>query len=265
MPLRVLVACEMSGRVRDAFAVRGWEAWSADLLPSETPVRLTAFPPGDPADAVLGPDGLPPQFHYQGDVRDLFGKRHPVNYLHYLGHNAPGTSQTRLWDLVIAHPPCTDLSYAGARWFAAKQGDGRQQAAADFFTEMTEAPSPLIAVENPHSVMQKLYRYPDQIVQPWMFGDPFVKGIHLWLKGLPKLEPAHREGDYPQFLRATTGGGSWRSDKAASRSDMSAYEDSEGRASRAKVRSRTFEGLAKAMAAQWGAFAENYYRERDLG
>ena len=59
MPLRVLVACEMSGRVRDAFAVRGWEAWSADLLPSETPVRLTAFPPGDPADAVLGPDGLP--------------------------------------------------------------------------------------------------------------------------------------------------------------------------------------------------------------
>jgi hypothetical protein len=270
MPLRVLVGCEMSGRVRDAFAQRGWEAWSADLLPSESPdcdYRSVSVVPGD-GDIIDGKAGGIAR-HYQGDCRDLFTITHPVNarrgyeILHRHMSTAPG-GPLPLWDLIIAHPPCNDLSYAGARWFKAKQADGRQQTAADFFMSMVYAPSPLTAIENPHSVMQKLYRYPDQVVQPWMFGDPYVKGIHLWLKGLPELVPTHAEGDYPELFRVATGGGSWRTDKAAERRLMSAYEDGEGRVNRARVRSRTFKGLAAAMAGQWGAFAEGYYRERDL-
>jgi hypothetical protein len=262
--MRVLVACEMSGRVRDAFARRGWEAWSADLLPSETPVRWTVT-----GGITHGDGGDYPGFHYQGDCRDLFDPMHPVNGERWL-LNWAEPDKYPLWDLVIAHPPCDHLSYAGARWFKAKQvvppgkDKSPQQEAADFFTDMINAPSPLVAVENPHCIMQRLYRYPNQIVQPWMFGDPYVKGIHLWLQGLPKLTPTHAEGDYPELFRTATGGGSWRTDKAAERKLMSAYEDGEGRVNRARVRSRTFKGLAGAMAAQWGAFAENYYRERDL-
>lgn len=159
---------------------------------------------------------------------------------------------------------CTDLSYAGARWFKDKDqrrgGDGRMQCAMSFFKGMYAAPSPLVAVENPHSVMQE-WKKPDQVVQPWMFGDPYSKGIHLWLRKLPPLKQTHYEKDYPFLLRAATGGGSWRTDKAAERARMSAYEDSEGRANRAKVRSRTFPGIAKAMAQQWGDFAVEYYRD----
>lgn len=255
-PLRVFVACECSGRVRDAFAARGWEAWSADRLPSETPVRYTLFPDGNRgADPLRDGAG---GYHYQGDCRDLFDPIHPVNNGRYLLHWA---ETAPLWDLIVAHPPCDHISYAGARWFAQKQADGRQAAASQFFMEMVSAPSPLVAVENPHSVMQKLYRPPTQVVQPWHFGDPYVKGIHLWLKGLPKLLPAYRETDFPQLFRTATGGGSWRTDVAAGRKAMSAYEDSEGRKNRARVRSRTFPGLARAMADQWGAFAEEFYRD----
>ena len=230
--LRVLVGCECSGRVRDAFAARGWEAWSADLLPSESAPH--AWPNED-----WEHDGL--AFHYQGDVRDLFDQH---------------------WDLFIAHPPCTDLSYAGAVWFKLKDarrgGDGRMQEAAAFFMEMLDAPSPFIAVENPHSIIQEPQWAgpPTQSVQPWWFGDPYEKRIDLWLKGLPKLmidNPVQCLG------RVATGGGSWRTDKAAGKRAMSTYEDSEKRVNRAKVRSRTLPGLARAMAAQWGTFAEEHY------
>ena len=238
MRLRVLVACEMSGRVRDQFAARGWEAWSADLLPSESP-DFQSLSNGD-------------AHHYQGDVRDLFSWSHPVN----LPRLDDKDTSLPLWDLIIAHPPCTDLSYAGARWFKEKQADGRQAAAAAFFMEMVNSPSPLTAVENPHSVMQRLYRGPDQIVQPYEFGDPYIKGIHWWLKGLPLLKDTSR---VDPVGRVTTGGGSWRTDVALERKGMSAYEDSEGRKNRAKVRSRTFPGLASAIAGQWGSFAEEYY------
>lgn len=261
--LRCLIACECSGRVRDAFAKRGWEAWSADLLPSETPVRRTHTQNG----SLAGPNSVPDEaYHYQGDVRDLFNWNHVVNenrstYERYTHVDRPAPP---LWDLVIAHPPCTDLSYAGARWFKDKDqrrgGDGRMQCAMSFFKGMYAAPSPLVAVENPHSVMQE-WKKPDQVVQPWMFGDPYSKGIHLWLRKLPPLKQTHYEKDYPFLLRAATGGGSWRTDKAAERARMSAYEDSEGRANRAKVRSRTFPGIAKAMAQQWGDFAVEYYRD----
>ena len=141
--MRVLVGCEYSGVVRDAFRRLGHDAWSCDIEPT----------------AVPGP-------HLQGDVRDVFG----------MG-----------WDLAILHPPCTHLSVSGARHFAAKQADGRQAEAIQFFMDCINAPIPKIAVENPVCIMSRLYRKPDQIVQPWMFGDNASKATCLWLKGLPKL------------------------------------------------------------------------------
>jgi hypothetical protein len=251
--LRVLCACECSGRVRDAFAARGWESWSADLLPSETPALYLAL-----ADGCYDIDAGAPAntHHYQGDVRDLFSKRHPVNYQHYLEHSAPGTAGTHLWDLVIAFPACTHLSLAGAVHWKAKRADGRQQAAADFFMDMISAPSPLVAVENPRGDMTRRYRPPDQYVQPYMFGDELTKLTGLWVKGLPLLAPDKVVGP---GQRVATGGGSWRTDIKAGRGANNKHEDSEGRKNRQKVRNRTPLGLARAMAAQWGAFAEEYY------
>ena len=279
MQLRVLVACECSGRVREAFATRGWEAWSADLLPSETPAKYLAREIVDKwglgyivsHPRFIAPEGhMAAGYHYEGDCRDLFNWNHPVNYMRSaLERQTPvWKPKVPLWDMIIGHPPCTDLSYAGARWFRFKDadrgGDGSMQRAAGFFMEIVNSPSPFVAVENPHCVMQtkRFYRLPDQVVNPYWFGDPYIKGIHLWLKGLPRLKATHGEADFPEMFRATTGGGSWTTDKTAGRKNMSAYEDSEKRINRAKVRSRTFPGLAREMASQWGDFAERYYREQ---
>lgn len=210
MTLRMLAACEHSGRVRDAFAARGWDAWSCDLLPSEQPGQ-----------------------HIIGDILSVF--------------------EWSEWDLVIAFPPCTDLSLAGAGHWKAKQADGRQQAAAEFFMKMMDAPARHVAVENPRGVMARLFRPPDQIVEPFWFGDPFAKKTCLWTDGLPLLSA---DNLVEPTGRVATGGGSWKIDKAAGRKAMSAYEDSEGRKNRAKVRSRTFPGMARAMATQWGSWIE---------
>ena len=249
----------MSGRVRDQFAARGWEAWSADILPCEVPGFNEVTPEGFKINTKARGS------HYQGDVRDLFKWGHPVNHSRrYFAVRADEQYgyEIPLWDLIITHPPCTDLSYAGARWFKLKDarrgGDGRMQRAAEFFIDMMKAPSPLVAVENPHSIIQTWEEVgpPTQVVQPWWFGDPYEKQIHLWLKGLPEL---WRDAIVTPLGRVTTGGGSWRTDKAAQRKAMSAYEDSEGRINRAKVRSRTMPGLARAMAEQWGPYAEHFY------
>ena len=214
---RMLAACESSGRVRDAFAARGWDAWSCDLEPSETPGQ-----------------------HIQGDIRTFYDMIHRAAF-----------------DLIIAFPPCTDLSLAGARFWAEKQADGRQQRAADFFMRMWQSPSRYVAVENPRGYMSKYWRQPDQIVEPWWFGDPFAKKTCLWTEQLPALvadRPVTPTG------RVATGGGSWRVDSAAARQAMNSYEDSEGRKNRAKVRSRTFPGVARAMADQWGSYIEERMR-----
>ena len=206
----VLAACESSGRVRDAFAARGWDAWSCDLEPSESPGQ-----------------------HIQGDVLSVF--------------------EWSRWDLVICFPPCTDLSLAGARFWAQKRADGRQMRAANFFMSMMAAKCNHLAIENPRGIMSQWYRRPDQIVEPWWFGDPYAKKTCLWTRNLPGLvadkvvEPAGR---------VATGGGSWKIDKTAGKRLMSAYEDSEGRKNRARVRSRTFPGIARAMAEQWGEWIE---------
>jgi hypothetical protein len=269
--LRVLLACECSGRVRDEFAKRGWEAWSADILPSETPVQAS-FEPGDRRVPRLhGPErlGLKNNFHYQGNVRDLFDAAHPVNWERFREQQRVNLP---LWDLVIAFPPCTDLSYAGNRWRAEKRADGREDAGAEFFMEMINAPSPMVAVENPRGVMFSRYRKPDQTIQPWWFGDPFKKSTCLWLKNLPLLVPEYDEAAYQAFATVTSGdmkgyrlhktvtsGSTVANDPRHDFNGRAHYEDSEGRFNRAKVRSRTFEGIARAFAAQWGAFAENYY------
>jgi len=184
--MRVLVACECSGVVRDAFLRGGGhEAMSCDIQPPDAP----------------GP-------HYQGDVRDV---------LHYP------------WDLMVAHPPCTHLSVSGARHFQAKKLDGRQQSAVSFFMELAKADIPRKCIENPVSIMSTTWRRPDQIVQPWMFGHGETKATCLWLEGLPLLEPTEIvEGRDNRIHR------------------MPPRED------RGKLRSVTYQGIADAMAEQWG-------------
>lgn len=235
MPFKALIACESSGRVRDAFAARGWDAWSCDLEASEMPGQ-----------------------HIQGDINSFYDMVHAMPF-----------------HLIVAFPPCTDLSLAGARFWQEKRADGRQQAAAIFFMRMIRSPAKYVAVGNPRGAMSKIYRQPDQVIQPWWFGDPFRKATCLWLRNLPELVPDYKSepdllatatsGDMAGYRlhRAATGGGSWKSDKAAAEAagldfnGASHYEDSEGRKNRARVRSRTFPGVARAMADQWGGFIEN--------
>ena len=183
--MKVLIACEFSGIIRDAFIARGHDAWSCDLIPSERPGK-----------------------HYQGDVFDIIYEN---------------------WDLVIAHPPCTDLASSGARWFKEKIADGRQQLSIDFFMRFTRLNIPF-AIENPIGIMSTIYRKPDQIIQPWQYGHGETKATCLWLNNLPILKPTN----------IVTG----REPKVHY---MSPSED------RAKNRSRTYTGIAEAMAAQWGS------------
>lgn len=261
----MLAACEMSGRVRDAFAARGWEAWSADLLPSETPVRTKVDSSGRGVHRLYVTDAkgkilnrTPPNtHHYQGDVLDLFGWYHPVNLAHWKACDGLPDHLAPLWDLVIAFPPCTDLSLAGARYWKEKRADGRQDEAANFFFLMADAPAPHIAIENPRGDMTRRWRPPDQYVEPWQFGDPLKKKIGLWLYGLPLLtadNPVEPTG------RVATGGGSHRTDIAAGRGRQNWHEDSEGRARRGIVRSRTSAQVARAMADQWGSYLEGLYQ-----
>lgn len=190
--MRVLVACEYSGRVRDAFIAKGHEAMSCDLLPTEK----------------RGP-------HYQGDVRDV------MDYP---------------WDLMIAHPPCTDLSVSGAAWFEKKKMNGSQQMGASFFMMLAKSDIPRIAIENPICIMSRLWRKPDQIVQPWMFGHMEQKATCLWLKNLPVLYPTNDVKAQMMELPKNK------------RERLHYLPPSQDRW---KLRSETFQGIADAMAEQW--------------
>jgi len=192
--MKILVACEYSGTVRDAFRDLGHAAMSCDLLPTERE----------------GP-------HYQGSVLDVL---------------ADG------WDLMVAHPPCTHLAVSGAAHFARKKASGVQDEALDFVRLLLAAPIDKIALENPISIISSRIRKPDQIIHPWQFGHETTKATCLWLKGLLLLTQtnivAKRErqpyasGKSSPIWHAKTGGGS------------------------GKLRSMTFEGIARAMAEQWG-------------
>jgi site-specific DNA-cytosine methylase len=188
--MRVLVACEFSGIVRDAFIDKGHNVVSCDLLPTERP----------------GP-------HYQGDVSTLFRNHRGINEFWF--------------DLVIAFPPCTHLCVSGARWFKDKQQ--QQKDAIHFFMMFAGLPYQKIAIENPVGIMSTVYRKPDQIIQPWMFGHGETKSTCLWLKGLPLLVPT-----------SIVEGREHRIHKMAPSPD------------RSRERSRTYQGIADAMAEQWG-------------
>lgn len=193
--MKILIACEFSGRVRDAFIARGHDAVSCDLLPTESP----------------GP-------HVQGDVFDILGDG---------------------WDIMIAHPPCTYLCRQGQRWIGHPKHPNRlahQKAAMKFFLELYNVPIARVAVENPVGVMNVRFRKPDQTIQPWQYGHDYSKRTCLWLRGLPQLQPTK----IVELTYTTTPNGK--------RFTRGWYEMP--RTSRA--RSVTFQGIADAMADQWG-------------
>jgi len=193
-PLRVLVGCEFSGVVRDAFIARGHDAWSCDLLPAEDDSK----------------------FHIQGDVLERLDDG---------------------WDLAIFHPPCTHLAVSGAKWFAGKRADGRQQAALDFVRALLDAPIPRIGLENPVSIISSHIRKPDQVVHPWMFGHPEQKTTCLWLKNLPPLKATNNVRE--EMMRLAK----------RERERLHYLPPSPDRW---KMRSTTYAGIAAAMAHQWG-------------
>ena len=182
--MKVLVACEFSGVVREAFRKRGHDAWSCDYLDSEIPGN-----------------------HYRGPVE-------------------MGTLELG-WDLMIAHPPCTHLAVSGARWFKEKRTE--QALAIQFFRHLANAPINKICIENPISIMSTILQKPTQIIQPWMFGHGETKATCLWLKNLEPLEPTKIvEGREARIHKMPPSKDRW------------------------KNRSRTYQGIANAMAEQWG-------------
>ena len=163
--MKVLIACEESQEVCKAFRALGHEAYSCDIQECS---------------------GGHPEWHILCDALELingdcnFTTTSPKGFdFHYIDK----------WDLIIAHPPCTDLAVSGARWFPEKQKDFRQQKACVFFMQMALADCPRVAVENPICIMSTIWRKPDQIIQPYQFGHPVRKATCLWLKGLPPLTP----------------------------------------------------------------------------
>lgn len=201
--MRVLVACEYSATVRDAFRERGHDAWSNDLLPTD----------GDP------------RFHLLGDALQV--------------------ARSRPWDLVIAHPPCTRLTKAGVRWLHERDLWAEMRAAAEFFRAFLELDVPQVAVENPvmHRYATEIIgRKQDQVVQPWMFGHLESKGTGLWLKGLPLLRPTDNVREATMALPA----------KERDRIHWAAPGPG-----RWKLRSKTYEGIALAMAEQWSPIVED--------
>jgi site-specific DNA-cytosine methylase len=143
------------------------------------------------------------------------------------------------WDLMIAHPPCTHLAVSGARYFAAKRADGRQQAALDFVRALLDAPIPRIALENPVSIISSQIRKPDQIIQPWQFGHPESKSTCLWLKGLSNLVPTN--------ILPLPASGYWANQTPSGQNKLGPSPE------RAMLRAKTYQGVADAMADQWGA------------
>ena len=150
---------------------------------------------------------------------------HPEWHIH--GDALPLLNQK--WDMIIAFPPCTHLAVSGAKWFKEKRKDGRQQQAIDFFMEFANVKCERIAIENPIGIMSTVWRKPDQIIQPWMFGHGETKATCFWLKNLPLLQPTNIVNGREQRI--------WEMQPSKKR---------------AKIRSKTFPGIAKAMAEQWG-------------
>ena len=197
--MKVLVACEFSGTVRDAFRSRGHDAWSCDLLDSNS------------------------EYHIQRDVSLVLSDG---------------------WDLMVGHPPCTYLAVSGARWF--KDRKQEQEEALAFVKALLEAPIEKIAIENPVSIISSKIRLPDQIIQPYQFGEDASKKTCLWLKNLPKLVPT--EYVEPKIIN---GKKIWANQTPSGQNKLGPSID------RWKLRSKTYQGIAEAMASQWGNLNTN--------
>jgi len=208
--MKVLVACEESQIVCNAFRERGHEAYSCDLVPTR---------------------GTHPEWHYQIDALTLVKDPEctpcifPEDQLQRICINCH-------WDLIIAFVPCDHLAVSGARWFKEKRDDGRQQAAINFFMMIATAPFPRIAIENPIGIMSTIYRKPDQIIQPWQFGHGETKSTCLWLKNLPKLKPTNIVDGREHRVHKMAPG-----------------------PNRSRDRAVTYQGIADAMADQWGSLS----------
>lgn len=168
-----------------------------------------------------------------------------VHTMDGISHVIPGK-----WDLIIAHPPCTDLAVSGARWFAEKQKDGRQQKAIVFFMQMALAECSRVAVENPVCIMSSAWRKPDQIIQPWWFGEHARKTTCLWLKGLLPLESTDVV-DQGEIVKGGFSVGASLNYARDENGKIIPWNDPRT----AKARSKTFPGIARAMAEQWGGLA----------
>lgn len=218
--MRVLVACEESQEVCKAFRAKGHEAYSCDLQECS---------------------GGHPEWHIKGDALAVINGRCTFQTMDGEQHEIEGT-----WDLLIAHPPCTYMSKAGARWMHPKAGTVNQERLAlamkakAFFMRFLNADCPRIAVENPVPLKIVGLPVPTQKIQPYMFGHPYSKTTCLWLKGLPPLEATELLDRYTPYLPSNTGGFS------------RGQGGSRGVAHDAKTASKTFPGIAKAMADQWG-------------
>lgn len=217
--VKVLIACEESQTVCTAFRELGHEVYSCD---------------------IQGPSGGHPEWHILGDalvaieggqVTTMDGQTHDVGR----------------WDLLIAHPPCTHLANSGAAHFAKKRADGRQQQGIDFFMQFANANLPKIAIENPVGIMSKIWRKPDQIIHPWWFGDNAEKQTCLWLKGIPLLKQEVEERPLIEYHEWTA------KDGRRKRQELWYYKTRcLPQKERGKAASKTFPGIARAMAEQWG-------------
>jgi hypothetical protein len=216
--MKILLACEESQAVTIKFRELGFEAYSCDIQDQS---------------------GGFPEWHIKGDVLEVINQG---------------------WDVMIAFPPCTHLAVSGAAWFEQKRKDGRQQQGIDFFMEMVNAPIKHIAIENPIGIMSKEYKKPSQIIHPYYFGDETSKATCLWLKNLPLLKH-NKEIDLfnqnstwvnPKFTeyKCNKTGGTKRYSTTADKWYKTAEE-------RSRERSKTFPGIANAMATQWGHYLNN--------
>jgi len=213
--MRVLIACEESQAVCKEFRKLGHEAFSCDIQECS---------------------GGHPEWHYQQDVFEVID----------MG-----------WDMMIAFPPCTHLAVSGAAWFEEKRKDGRQQQGIDFFMKIVNAPIQRIAVENPVGIMSKIYRKPDQVIQPYYFGYEFQKTTCLWLKNLPPLYHNAAPNLFDDVVTHTNKGEffEWVDKKTGKKKKQPKwYADAfmYNKELIGKMRSKTFPGIAKAMAEQWG-------------
>ena len=206
--MKILVACEESQAVTIELRRLGHEAYSCDIQECS---------------------GGHPEWHIKGDVLPLLNGDCEFNTMDGERHAISGR-----WDMIIAFPPCTDLAVSGARHFAKKRADGRQQASIDFFMKFANAHCDMIAIENPVGIMSTRFRKPDQIIQPWQFGHPETKKTCLWLKNLQPLEETENVYAYMMTLP----------EKERSRIHWMG-------SGHAKERSKTYPGIARAMAEQW--------------